>query len=100
MALYNGNHMKQANKTHGWIIDHTYYKNEDEQHKLRMCGGSWTINLNELTGEHVLNFEYRTNRAVYRVDFETVRKHGFKRELGGEPKMVVPVSVWNVKILQ
>lgn len=71
-----------------------YVKREKEASRLRLGGGSWTINLARVEGFDVAWVNYLTEVAVYRIAWKDANFHGFERELGGEPKLVVPVKFW------
>ena len=81
----------------GWITNRTYFKNEDENQKLKMGGGSWSINLKEVSSFDVDNVEYRTHKAFYRIPFALAQSKGFVRMMKGEPKLIVPVKFWEKK---
>ena len=78
----------------GWIDKKTYKKYEDENQKLNIGGGSWTINIDEVGGKDIENVEYITNKHKYRIDFNEARTKGFTRLFQGEPKLVVPIKYW------
>lgn len=85
----------------GWIQNGIYHKFEDEKQKLRMSGGSWSINLQDIVaardkGQFVRVVEYETDKAIYRIDFVTATQRGFRVMLGGEAKLVVPLKHWSV----
>lgn len=78
----------------GTLKDGIYTKHEDEDQKLRMGGGSWSINLDELPeGTQVI--EYITPKTSYVISKGDARRHGFVRVLGGEKKLIVPLKWWN-----
>ncbi len=77
----------------GVYQDGIYTKHEDEQQQLRLGGGSWSINLEELPADAKL-IEYITPSASYVVSREDALKHGFVKILGGEKKLCVPVKIW------
>lgn len=77
----------------GTFKDGVYTKKEDESQKLRMGGGSWSINLDELpVGTKII--EYITPFERYAISMEDAFKHGFTRMLGGEKKLIIPVKCW------
>lgn len=81
----------------GKFINGTYIKNEYEKDRLRMAGGSWSINLEDILDySSIENVEFRTEAATYRISWERAKKHGFARTLGGEDKLVVPLEFWEV----
>ena len=79
--------------THGYIINNTYYKHEKESGKLRMGGGSWTINLKEID-DSILTVRYKTEKAIYQIQLSAAEKKGFVKQFKGEPKLVVPIQYW------
>ena len=84
--------------THGFIIDETYYKHEKESGKLRMCGGSWTINLKEIN-DSISLVKFKTEKAVYEIQLSLAERKGFVRKFNGESKLIVPIEYWNKKKL-
>lgn len=72
-----------------------YIKHEDEKNKLRMGGGSWTINLKEVDLSTTPKIGFVTNKGVYRISAEKAIENGFERTLGGERKLVVPIEYWD-----
>jgi hypothetical protein len=81
---------------HGVFMGGTYTKREKESDKLRMGGGSWTINLDELP-KNTQRVRYITEKATYEVEMGVALLQGFERVLGGERKLVLPISKWSVK---
>lgn len=78
---------------HGVLVGKTYTKHEREKDKLRMGGGSWSINLSEIKPEtEVIN--YITEDYTYTISFHKAVEKGFTRVLGGEEKLVVPITHW------
>ena len=77
---------------HGIVRDGTYVKNETEKGMLRMSGGSWTINLDEIANQDVARIVYFTERYIYRISYDKAHKEGFHKELAGEEKLVVPIK--------
>lgn len=79
----------------GTLQGTTYIKKEKESQKLRMGGGSWSINLEELpSGTRII--EYITPFCRYTISTEDAFMHGFTKFLGGERKLVVPIKCWTV----
>ena len=78
----------------GILKDGIYTKYEDEANKLRLGGGSWSINLEELPSGTKL-IEYITQSTTYVISREEANQHGFTKVLGGETKLVVPISQWH-----
>lgn len=79
---------------HGVIVGGVLKKSEDEKNKLRMGGGSWTINLDEINNENIQVVEYLTKKAKYIIHIDKAVECGFERMLGGERKLVVPLGYW------
>jgi len=42
---------------HGLIQDDYYVKKESEKDRLRMSGGAWSINLDEINEDNVVEYE-------------------------------------------
>lgn len=78
---------------YGTVEGSKLVKHEKESSKLRMGGGSWTINLDTLP-EHVTDIEYVTDKATYRISRSEAFENGFVRILAGEKKLVVPLHFW------
>lgn len=70
-----------------------YIKHEDEANRLRMGGGSWTINLDWLT-QPVERIIYITDKARYEITYVDALKYGFPRNFQGENKLVIPLKNW------
>lgn len=83
--------MDKINK--GFVSGDSYYKYENEKGKLRMFGGSWSINLAFVSAD-VKQFIFETDKAVYVIDKDTAFKSGIRRVLGGEEKLVIPIRLW------
>lgn len=80
----------------GIIKDGVYRKLENEKQKLRIGGGSWTINMDEIFGRKIREIVYQTPKAIYSISLEMAIEKGFNRNLGGENKLVVPLKYWKV----
>lgn len=80
---------------HATVKGTVLVKKEKESSKLRMGGGSWTINLDNLP-ELIDRFEYITEKAKYTIDREKAFEVGWTLVLQGEKKLVVPISNWDV----
>ena len=84
--------------SYGKVVGDAYIKNEDENQKLRMGGGSWSINLDEID-DLVKEIVYITKKAKYRIDRETAIAKGFIRNMSTkgiiESKLIVPIRHWN-----
>ncbi len=80
-----------------YINGDTFVKYEKESGKLRMSGGSWTINLDKIKLESVKYIRYITERFVYQISSTYATDKGYIRNFQGENKLVVPISNWKVK---
>ena len=82
---------------HGKIVGDTYIKYEDEKQKMRMCGGAWSIKLDELTDD-VKEILYVTLEGRYKIRMDIAIARGFKRSFntknGLENKLIVPIKFW------
>lgn len=76
------------------IGDDTYLKHEKEKAKLRMGGGSWSINLDKLDISKIKTIIYETEAHKYTIDTNKAIDVGFIRYLGGEKKLIVPIEYW------
>lgn len=83
----------------GYISNRVYYKHEKDSGLLRMSGGSWTINLDEIGNKDIDEFVYTTQTKEYRIDRKLAEEKGFKLMFKGENKMVIPIKNWKVKEL-
>ena len=83
--------------SYGKIVGNTYIKKEDEKQKLRMGGGSWSINLAEIS-EIVKEIVFITSESKYRIDKEVAIARGFIRSMATkgviEKKLIVPIKHW------
>jgi len=79
---------------HGLIDGDMYIKKEFEKDKLRMSGGSWTINLDEINNKEIKNIVYFTERNIYRISYNKAFDKGFVKQLAGELKLIVPIKYW------
>jgi hypothetical protein len=72
-------------------------KKEKESSKLRLGGGSWTINMDKLDrmAEPPDVFLYMTERGYYQITYQEAFEHGFIRCMGGEMKLIVPIKNWD-----
>ena len=84
-------------KQHGIVKDGIYFKKEKEKDQLRMSGGSWSINLSEVNLMQVRGVIFCTEKAHYVISPTKALLYGFKRQLGGEEKLVVPLKHWEVR---
>ena len=76
------------------IINHVLHKYEKESSKLRMAGGSWTVNVDKFPLAKYHTIRYITRQYVYEIDSESALANGFYKNLGGENKLVVPLKHW------
>ena len=79
--------------TYGIVKNNTYYKKEHEKTKLRMAGGSWSINMAEIN-DNIENIVYKTNKNIYKITLKKAKEVGFYRTFQGELKLVVPELNW------
>lgn len=77
----------------GKLVNGVYTKYESEAQKLKMAGGAWSINLQELPAEAKV-IEYITAIDNYVISREDAFSKGFVRMLGGEEKLIVPLKYW------
>tara|TARA_Y100000590_G_scaffold414070_1_gene510603 strand:+ start:22242 stop:22499 length:258 start_codon:yes stop_codon:yes gene_type:complete len=82
---------------HGLIDGDMYIKKESEKDKLRMSGGAWTINLDEVNNKEIKNIVYFTERNIYRISYSKAFDKGFIKQLAGELKLIVPLKHWRVE---
>jgi hypothetical protein len=82
---------------HGFVDSGIYIKKESEKDKLRMAGGSWTINLDEINNQDIKELVYFTDKYIYRITYEKAHSLGFVKSLAGELKLIVPVKHWRVE---
>ena len=80
---------------HGMVDSGIYIKKESEKDKLRMGGGSWTINLDEINNQDIQSIVYFTDETIYRISYKNAFKKGWIKSLAGELKLIVPVKHWN-----
>ena len=81
--------------SHCNIVNGICYKNEDESNKLRMMGGAWSINLDEIRGKEVEGFVFKTSEATYKISMVDAAAHGLEKFFAGERKLVVPLKYWS-----
>lgn len=75
----------------------TFIKKEKESGKLRMGGGSWTINLSTLPQDFDL-IKYITEAHQYEIKRQDAFSKGWiMRTKQNEEKLVVPIKFWSVK---
>ena len=63
---------------YGIVKGDTYYKREHERTKLKMSGGAWTINMEEVN-DKVKNIVYKTDKGIYKIEYDKAVKKGFYR---------------------
>jgi len=89
----------------GVIKDGVYTKYEKEGGKLRMAGGAWTLNLDEVSKHDLITREihtlvYITKKKRYQIDSRVVLERGFQApvQFGGENKWVIPIKegTWEI----
>jgi len=73
------------------------HKYEKESSKLRIGGGSWTINLTEIGSTYINTFIYETTKATYTISSALAVEKGWEATFKGERKLVVPIKHWEVK---
>jgi|TARA_R100000049_G_C1890273_1_gene43583 hypothetical protein len=79
---------------HGFIENKTFHKREKESMKMRMGGGSWSINLRELQGHDINKIRYKTESNTYIIDYDIAKCSGWIVNLKGEDKLIVPEKLW------
>ena len=82
----------------GTIENGVYFKYEDEKDKLRLYGGSWTINLDEIKDKIFEIIVFKTKEDEYTISYKKAFDIGIKKNFRGENKLVVPVKYWNRKM--
>jgi hypothetical protein len=80
----------------GTVVGRVYVKYEKESGKLRMSGGSWSINLADINGKDFDSIKYVTEKSIYEISLEDAFRSGFERVFGGENKLIVPLIKWRV----
>lgn len=83
--------------SHGVVRNGIYYKQEKEKDRLRMAGGSWSINYDDVDFDKVTTIVFCTEKAHYVISANKALLTGFERTLGGERKLVVPVKCWELQ---
>ena len=76
------------------IVGKTYLISEHERTKLRIAGGSWSLNMEELNDE-VEDIVFTTSKGKYRITYQKAKEKGFYRTFQGETKLVVPEKEWS-----
>lgn len=80
-----------------YISEGTFHKYEKETGKLRLSGGSWTINLDKIDLESIKSIRYITERYIYEIHSDDAKSNGYIRDFRGENKLVVPIKYWKIK---
>lgn len=78
------------------VIADKLIKNEKENSKLKIGGGSWSINLDKIDLSDINEIEYITEKFRYTISTENAIGLGFIRILGGEKKLIVPIKYWEI----
>lgn len=81
----------------GVLKNGVFTKTEKESGKLRMSGGSWSINLQDLDITRTDKIVYETESATYTISTTDALKYGWQMRLGGELKLVIPIKHWERK---
>ena len=76
------------------IENNKMVKTEKESSKLRIGGGSWTINLDKVNLDEFDEIEYLTHKSSYTISKTEALSNGFYRTFQGERKLVVPLKYW------
>lgn len=76
------------------IENNKMIKTEKESSKLRIGGGSWTINLDKVNLDDVNEIEYITHKSSYTISKQDAVSNGFYRTFNGEKKLIVPIKYW------
>jgi len=87
--------IRRAMRYNAYITDQTLIKYEKETGKLRMNGGSWTINLDKFPLDNHNKIVYITEKYRYEIDTTQALKNGFIKNFRGENKLVVPIKYWS-----
>lgn len=77
------------------IENNKMIKMEKESSKLRIGGGSWTINLDKVNLDDINEIEYLTHKSRYNISKDAALSKGFYRTFQGERKLVVPLKHWS-----
>ena len=77
-----------------FINDDILYKYEKESGKLRLSGGSWTINLDKQSLDSINYIVYITSKFRYKISCEDALNKGYIRNFRGENKLIVPFKHW------
>lgn len=77
-----------------YISNGVLVKYEKESSKLRLSGGSWTVNVDKFDLGLINRIVYITEGFRYDIDKDDAISSGYFRNLGGENKLVVPIENW------
>lgn len=80
----------------GALNGNVFVKKEKESGKLRMAGGSWTINIADTKGLVIEKFRYITENRTYEIPYHKAYGQGFIKSFRGEDKLVVPIKHWTI----
>ena len=80
-----------------YISDGVLTKYERESGKLRLSGGSWSINVDDFALDKLSKIVYITERYRYEIEKDDAVSVGYFRQFKGENKLVVPISKWTKK---
>lgn len=80
--------------------DGVCHKFEREKTKLRLYGGSWSINIDKIDISKVKGFVWETSTCMYLISLANAKKYGVYRTFKGERKLVIPIKHWKTKELK
>ena len=69
--------IRRVIRYNAYITDQTLIKHEKETGKLRMNGGSWTVNLDKFPIVAYNNIVYITEKYKYEIETTWALKNGF-----------------------
>ena len=92
--------IRRAVRYNAYITDQTLIKHEKETGKLRMNGGSWTVNLDKFPIVAYNNIVYITEKYKYEIETTWALKNGFIKNFRGENKLIVPIKYWSKKAIK
>jgi len=78
----------------GGVKDGVYTKHEKESGLLKMSGGSWTLNLDDIKDLKINKIVYVTDKHNYTIDYSKALEKGFTKNFLGENKLVIPLKNW------
>ena len=88
---------KKVKMNRSYVSDGVFTKYEKESGKLRLSGGSWTINVDKINLDEVDKIVYITMDHIYEIDKNHAVSSGYFRNFRGENKLVVPLTKWEKK---